>query len=68
MYFKKLVAPVRVVVIADATNKSNKDKTDCLALRGYLVAVVVSQPTRSLQPGGHCVVLDFTSKKCNTVA
>eukprot|EP00975_Prorocentrum_lima_P024891 5225948-Prorocentrum_lima.AAC.1 len=49
MHFKHLIAPVR----ADAAYKSNEDKTDCLALRGYLVAVVGSQPTRSLPPGGH---------------
>eukprot|EP00975_Prorocentrum_lima_P010326 2196570-Prorocentrum_lima.AAC.1 len=53
MYFEKLVAPVRVVVIADAAYKSNKGKTYCLALRGDLVAVVGSQPTRSLHPRGH---------------
>eukprot|EP00975_Prorocentrum_lima_P067738 12916653-Prorocentrum_lima.AAC.1 len=34
MYFKKLVAPVRVVAIADAAYRSNEDKSDCLALRG----------------------------------
>eukprot|EP00969_Alexandrium_andersonii_P284997 12598852-Alexandrium_andersonii.AAC.1 len=66
MYFKKLVAPVRMVVVADAAYKSNEEKTDCLALRGYLVLVVGSQPTRSLHPGGHCYVLDFVSKKFNT--
>eukprot|EP00975_Prorocentrum_lima_P062784 12887542-Prorocentrum_lima.AAC.1 len=46
MYFKKLVAPVRVVVIADTAYNSNEDKTDCLALRGYLVAVVGSLVSR----------------------
>eukprot|EP00975_Prorocentrum_lima_P045566 9538060-Prorocentrum_lima.AAC.1 len=66
MYFKKLVAPVRVVVIAGAAYKSNEDKTDCLALRGYLVDVVGSQPSRSLHPGGYCYVLDFVSQKFNT--
>eukprot|EP00975_Prorocentrum_lima_P049719 10406845-Prorocentrum_lima.AAC.1 len=40
MYFKKLVAPVRVVVVDDAAYSSNEDKSDCLALRGYLTAVV----------------------------
>eukprot|EP00975_Prorocentrum_lima_P068768 12922492-Prorocentrum_lima.AAC.1 len=59
MYFKKCVALVRVGVIAHAAYKSNEDKTDCLALRGYTAAVVGSQPTRSLHPGGHCDVLDF---------
>eukprot|EP00975_Prorocentrum_lima_P067381 12914580-Prorocentrum_lima.AAC.1 len=56
MHFKKRVAPVRVVVITDAAYRCNEDKTDCLALRGYLVAAVGSQPTRSLHPGGHCYV------------
>eukprot|EP00975_Prorocentrum_lima_P047060 9839614-Prorocentrum_lima.AAC.1 len=28
MYFKQLVAPVRVAVIADAAYKNNEDKTD----------------------------------------
>eukprot|EP00975_Prorocentrum_lima_P051740 10836592-Prorocentrum_lima.AAC.1 len=36
MHFKKFVAPVRVVVVADAAYRSNEDKTDCLALRGHL--------------------------------
>eukprot|EP00975_Prorocentrum_lima_P056694 11891072-Prorocentrum_lima.AAC.1 len=33
MYLKKLVALVRVVVIADAAYKRNEGKSDCLALR-----------------------------------
>eukprot|EP00975_Prorocentrum_lima_P040551 8514432-Prorocentrum_lima.AAC.1 len=45
-----------------------KTRPGCLALRGYLVVVVGSQPTRPLHPGGHCYVLDFVSKKFNMVA
>eukprot|EP00975_Prorocentrum_lima_P071512 12938116-Prorocentrum_lima.AAC.1 len=53
MYFKTLVVPVRVVVVADAAYRSNEDISHCLALRGYLIAVVGSQPSRSLHLGGH---------------
>eukprot|EP00975_Prorocentrum_lima_P012789 2708449-Prorocentrum_lima.AAC.1 len=36
--------------------------------RGYLVAVVGSQLSCALHPGGHCYILYFVSKKFNIVA
>eukprot|EP00975_Prorocentrum_lima_P020939 4406670-Prorocentrum_lima.AAC.1 len=54
MCFKRLVALVRAVVVADAAYRSNEDRSGCLALRGSLIAVVGMQPSRSLHSGGHC--------------
>eukprot|EP00975_Prorocentrum_lima_P068074 12918620-Prorocentrum_lima.AAC.1 len=45
MYFKKCAAPVRVAVVVDAAYRSNEDRSGSLALRGYVVAVVGSQPS-----------------------
>eukprot|EP00975_Prorocentrum_lima_P017867 3769456-Prorocentrum_lima.AAC.1 len=34
-YFKKVVAPVRVVVVVDASYRSNEEISDCLAPVSY---------------------------------
>eukprot|EP00975_Prorocentrum_lima_P011781 2506092-Prorocentrum_lima.AAC.1 len=43
MFYKKLVAPTRIVIVAGAAYKSNESIIECLAHRGYLVLLVGSQ-------------------------
>jgi len=56
-----------MVVVADSAYKANQECTECIALRGYLVMLIGSQPTTSLFPGGHGYVLEWVSKKFNTI-
>ena len=65
--FRRLQPPVKLVVVADAAYQSNETNTECTALRGYIILLVGSQKTNSHFPGGVCQLLDFVSKKFNTV-
>ena len=65
--FRRLTPPVTLVVVADAAYKANPGSQECLALRGYITMLVGADKTESLSPGGMCNVLDYVSKKFNTV-
>jgi len=67
LHFKKLMSPVRMVIVADSAYQANNDLTECLALQGYLIMIVGGQPSRSKFPGGHGYVLEWVSKKFNTI-
>ena len=53
--------------MADAAYQANQDLTECIALKGFLILLVGSDPTDSKFPGGHCVCLDYISRKFSTI-
>ena len=56
-----------MVVAADSAYKSTEDDSGCLALKGYLIMLVGSDYTASQFPGGKCCILEWVSRKFNTV-
>ena len=68
---QKLPPPLRMVTIADSAHKADDQLTECIALRGYIILVVGTPKDKHSHngqfPGGPCTVLDWVSKKFNTV-
>ena len=56
-----------MVTAADSAYKSTEDDSGCLALKGYLIMLVGSDYTASQFPGGKCCILEWVSRKFNTV-
>ena len=69
--YRKLPTVPRLVIVADSAYQSNEDKTDCIALRGWLILLTCDR-TEAQQspdfPGGAIQLIDFTSKKLQVIS
>ena len=65
LHYQHLSGSVKLVCIADAAYKSIVELTDCIALRGYILALVGTNDSGvdTYYPGGKLQILDWLSKK-----
>ena len=61
LFYQQLKTPLNLVLIADSAYKCDDDDDECLALQGYIVALVGHD--EKTYPGGTMNVLEFLMRK-----